>query len=204
MSRRIGIFGGTFDPPHVGHLAAAINVRDALELDDVLMVVAHAPWQKIGTRRITPSPIRLAMMQAALREVPRVTASSIEIDRGGDSYTADTLAELRQAEPDAEYFIVVGTDVVSRLETWNRYEELQADATLAIVERPGSIGEEPARGWSSVRVDAPYVDLSSSQLRSHMQAGRSLRFLVPDDALALWEEWWDANGDDGRDDPEVP
>jgi len=191
MTRRVGIFGGTFDPPHVGHLAAAINVRDALELDDVLMVVAHVPWQKIGTRRITPSPVRLAMMRAAVAEIPRITASSIEIDRGGESYTADTLAELRAAEPDAEFFIVVGTDVVGRLETWNRYEELQQGATLAIVERPGSVGTEPAAGWSSVRVEAPYVDLSSSQLRSHMQAGRSLQFLVPDAALDQWTQWWD-------------
>src|SRR5205823_2687872 len=93
-TERCGIFGGTFDPPHVGHLVAAVNVRHALRLDRILLVVANHPWQKVGTRDISPAADRLAMVEAAVREVDGLEASAIEIERGGTSYTADTLASL--------------------------------------------------------------------------------------------------------------
>jgi len=190
MNQRVGVFGGTFDPIHVGHLAAAVNTRDALDLDVVLLVVAHVPWQKVGSRDITPSDVRLRMVEAAVANVGSLEASAIEIERGGDSYTADTLAEVHRQYPGAEVFLVIGTDAVGGLETWSRPDEVRDLATLAVVERPGSVGQEPPAGWNSVRVPAPYVDLSSTQLRAHLRAGRSLQFLVPDAARAIWETWW--------------
>jgi len=190
MNQRVGVFGGTFDPIHVGHLAAAVNTRDILELDVVLLVVAHVPWQKIGSREITPSEVRLRMVEAAVASVENLEASAIEIERGGDSYTADTLATVHEQYPGAEVFLVIGTDAVAGLTTWSRPDQVRQLAKLAIVERPGSIGQEPPPGWRSVRVEAPYVDLSSTQLRAHLRAGRSLQFLVPDTARAIWEKWW--------------
>ena len=100
------MFGGTFDPPHVGHLVAAIDARQALELDIVLLVVANAPWQKIGSRQVSPAADRLAMVRAAVADAPGLEVSDIEIARGGLSYTADTLEALRGQEPGAELFLL--------------------------------------------------------------------------------------------------
>ncbi len=99
-SRQIGVFGGTFDPPHVGHLAIALEVRHALALDEVWFVVAGDPWQKSGERSITPASIRLAMVEAAIAGADGVQVSTLEIDRDGPSYMADTLTGLTAAHPD--------------------------------------------------------------------------------------------------------
>lgn len=111
MSERVGVFGGTFDPIHIGHLVAAVNVRHALALDRVLLVVANEPWQKAGTRAITVAADRLAMVEAAVAGVAGREASALEIERGGPSYTADTVAEIEARNPGAELFVIVGTDV---------------------------------------------------------------------------------------------
>ena len=94
---RIGLFGGTFDPPHVGHLVTAVNVRHALQLDVVVLMVANVPWQKESSRRITPAEDRFALVQAAVADVPGLAAGRTEIDLGGPSYTVDTLAILGKA-----------------------------------------------------------------------------------------------------------
>src|SRR3954471_23370987 len=98
VPERLGVFGGRFDPIHVGHLVTAVNVRHSLSLDRVLLVVAHDPWQKAGTV-VTPAADRLAMVAAAVVDVPGLEASDIELRRGDQSYTADTLAELRSIHP---------------------------------------------------------------------------------------------------------
>ena len=101
--RRIGVFGGTFDPPHVGHLVVAVNVRHALALDVVLLVVANDPWQKSGTRRVSPAADRLAMVEAAVGEVDGLEASDLEMARGGTSYTAANIdAALAGGLPSAK------------------------------------------------------------------------------------------------------
>src|SRR3954453_22414391 len=107
-SERLGIFGGTFDPPHVGHLVAAINVRHALALDRVLLTVAHRPWQKVGARPLSPAADRLAMVAATVAQIDGLEASDLELRRGGDSFTADTVAELVAADPTAELYVIVG------------------------------------------------------------------------------------------------
>src|SRR5882672_3087638 len=95
MGERLGIFGGTFDPPHVGHLVLAVNARYALHLDRLLLMVAHDPWQKSQTRALSSAADRLAMVEAAVADVDGLEASALEIERGGTSFTADTLATLR-------------------------------------------------------------------------------------------------------------
>src|SRR3954447_23339191 len=103
---RIGVFGGTFDPPHVGHLVTAVNVRHALSLDRVILMVANVPWQKVGHRDITPAGDRLAMVEAAVHEVDYLEAGDHEIATGGHSFTADTLAWLSVQNPSARLFTI--------------------------------------------------------------------------------------------------
>ena len=121
--QRIGIFGGTFDPPHVGHIVAALTVRHELALDRVLLVVANVPWQKVGQRPITASEHRLGMVRQSVAGLVGLEASAIEVERGGESYTADTLEEL--AAPDRELFLVLGSDAALKLPTWQRTAPIQ-------------------------------------------------------------------------------
>lgn len=186
-SQRIGVFGGTFDPVHVGHLVAAVNARHTLQLDRVVLMVANVPWQKAGMRQVTPADDRYAMVAAAVSGVPGLEASRLEIDRGGPSYTADTVAALRLAHPGAELFVIVGWDVSSELASWERFEEVRDLATLVVVNRPGA----PApvglvqEGWSLVEVAVPNLEISSTDLRARAATGRPLDYLVPEAAVRV-------------------
>lgn len=178
--RRIGVLGGTFDPPHIGHLLVAVNVRFALSLDEIRLVVANHPWQKADDRAISPAVDRLAMTTAAVEGLDGVTVSAIEIERGGPSYSVDTLEEFRSREPEAELFLVVGADAAGQLETWHRYEEIPSLATVVVVDRPGLTGGVPPSGWPTVHVEVPRVEISSTDLRARVTDGRPLRFLMPE------------------------
>ena len=127
---RLGIFGGTFDPPHVGHLVTAVNARHELGLDRVLLVVSNVPWQKVGTREISPAEARLAMVDVAVADVEGLEASRLELDAGGPSYTADTLATLLAEDPQRELFVILGEDAAAGLLTWERWEEVRDLATF--------------------------------------------------------------------------
>lgn len=181
---RIGVFGGTFDPPHIGHLVTAINVRHELALDVVLLVVAGMPWQKEGSRVITPATDRLAMVAAAVEGIDGVEASAIEIERGGPSYTADTIASLRQRHTGAELYTVVGADAAAGITTWERYTEVLAGSRMVVVDRPGSESTLPAvTEW--IRVEVPHLEVSSTDLRARFGDGRPLDFLVPPAVLQV-------------------
>jgi nicotinate-nucleotide adenylyltransferase len=185
---RLALLGGTFDPPHVGHVATAAIVRHALALDEVWLVVANRPWQKTGTRAVTPVADRLAMTEAAVAGLDGVSASRIEIDRGGDSYTADTLAELRAEQPGRHLFVVVGADAAAGLPTWERADEVRRGATTVLVDRPGvPIPGLPA-GWSFVRVEIPRIDVSSTDLRRRVGRGEPIDGLVPPAVRAAIDE----------------
>ena len=185
MSERLGIFGGTFDPPHVGHLVTAVNVRHELALDRVLLVVNDQPWQKIGTRDISPAEDRFAMVAAAVGTVEGIEASRVEIDRGGLSFTADTLRELRADDPDRELFVVLGSDAAGGLPSWERAEEVRELATVVVVERPGAREAEPPTGWSWRRVEVPRLEVSSTDLRARVADGRPLDYLLTPEVIAV-------------------
>jgi nicotinate-nucleotide adenylyltransferase len=184
--QRIGIFGGTFDPIHVGHLVAAVNVHYALRLDRLLLVVANEPWQKEGMRSISPAEDRYQMVAAALGDSPGTAgleASRIEIDRGGPSYTADTVEEVARAYPEASIFCVVGADVADVLDTWERADVIARLATLVVVNRPGSVRTAPLTGWRVEEVEVPALEVSSTDLRARAVDGRPLDYLVPEGAV---------------------
>jgi len=184
---RIGLFGGTFDPPHVGHMVTAVNVMHALDLDRVILMVANVPWQKQGLRQITPSPDRLAMVEAAVRGVPGLVAGRTEIDRGGPSYTADTLQALAEEYPGAEFFTIVGDDAAAGLPTWERFEDVLDRSRIVVVDRPGAPVTLPA-GIEWTRVEVPHLEVSSTDLRSRFVDGRPLDYLVTPPVLEVIRE----------------
>jgi nicotinate-nucleotide adenylyltransferase len=177
------VLGGTFDPVHVGHLVAAVNVRHAMRLDRVLLVVANEPWQKVGTHSMAAAEDRYAVVEAAAEGLDGVEPSRLEIDRGGPSYTADTLEELSEQDPGAELFLIVGSDVVGDLHTWKRVEDVARLATLVAVARPGTNVELPPPPWRSKVVDIPGLDVSSSEIRARVEDGRPIDVLVPPPAV---------------------
>ena len=181
---RIGVFGGTFDPPHVGHLVTAVNVRHALDLDLLILMVANIPWQKLGTRTITPAADRLAMVEAAVEQVPQLIAGGHEIRSGGHSYTADTLAALADEYPGAELFTIVGDDAASGIHSWQRAREVIERSRLVVVDRPGEpVQLDPGIDW--IRVEVPRLEVSSTDLRERWADGRPLDYLITDDVMAV-------------------
>ena len=187
MSERLGIFGGTFDPPHVGHLVTAVNVRHELGLDRVLLVVSGRPWQKLGTRPISDAEDRLAMVEAAVGDVEGLEASRLEIERPGMSYTADTLAELAKATPAPELFVILGADAAAGIMTWERVEDVRERATVVVVDRPGVRGVDPPPGWSWAHVEVPRLEVSSTDLRARVLDGRPLDYLLTPQVIACIE-----------------
>lgn len=181
--RRVGVFGGTFDPIHVGHLVAAVNARHELHLDRVILMVANIPWQKAGRRVVAPAEDRFAMVEAAVGEVAGLEAGRLEIDRGGESFTADTMVELRRRGPDDELFLIVGWDVAAELETWDRWEEVRELAGLVVVNRPGIGRPGGLDGWRVHEVTVPALEISSTDLRARAAEGRPLDYLVPQAAV---------------------
>lgn len=179
---RIGVFGGTFDPPHVGHLVTAVNVRHALSLDVVILMVNNVPWQKVATRTITPPADRLAMVVAAVEHVAGLVAGDHEILAGGASYTAETLATLAREHPASELFTIVGDDAAAGIRTWERAEEVIERSRLVVVDRPGEPVELDADiEW--IRVEVPRLEVSSTDLRARWVDGRPLAYLVTDEVL---------------------
>lgn len=177
-TERLGIFGGTFDPPHIGHLVSAVNVRHELGLDRVLLVVNNVPWQKVGSREISPADARFDMVCAAVADVEGLEPSRVEIDAGGMSYTADTLAALLEEDPSRELFVVLGADAAAGIETWERAEEVRDQATVVVVERPGAHPATAPAGWRWVEVEVPHLEVSSTDLRRRVADGRPLDYLV--------------------------
>ncbi len=189
-SRRIGILGGTFDPPHLGHLLIAETARVALGLESVLFIPAGEPWLKSG-QRITPAAHRLRMVQLAVADNPDFCVCDCEVLRSGASYTVDTLRELRGAYPDsAEWYFIVGSDVLDQFHLWKEPEGILELCRLAVVERPGgpddgvaALAERFPDAVASgvvVSVAGPRVDFSASELRSILAEGLSVRYRVPD------------------------
>ena len=178
--KRLGLFGGTFDPVHIGHLVLASAAHHQLHLDRTLLVVAGEPWQKQG-RVIAAAEDRFAMVADAVADYPELAQqlepSRVEIDRGGPTYTIDTVEHLADAQTDV--FLILGSDVAARLDTWHRADDLRAAVTVAVVGRSPSEAASVPGGWRSVTVTMPHLEVSSTDLRSRLEAGEPIDVLVP-------------------------
>ena len=183
---RIGIYGGTFNPPHVGHLICAQEALIALELDRVTFIPAGTPPHK----EVPEDPgaeHRLNMCAAAVADDERFEVSDLEVVRGGTSYTVDTLEELRSSTPDNELFLILGGDIAAGLPRWHQPERVLSLATPALAGRRGTPSAEVEAAMASlpggeraVCFDMPTVAISSTLIRDRAAAGESIRYLVPD------------------------
>ena len=174
--RRLGILGGTFDPPHAGHLAAALAVQTQVALDELVLMVANEPWQKVGDRQVTPARVRFEMTEALVDGISGLRADDREIRRGGPTFTVDTLEEILAEQPDTEIFLVVGADTANRLETWHRASDVVKLSTIVIVNRDDSTNAASGflRDARVVNVTMNAVDVSSSAIRKSVAHGESI------------------------------
>jgi len=177
--KRIGLFGGTFDPVHLAHVALARVALDQLQLDEVRWVPAGRPWQK--ARLLTPAVHRAAMIELAIAGEPRFTLDRCEIERSGASYTHDTVHEFQAADPGHEWFLIIGQDQYAGLHTWLGWRKLLDRVTLAVANRPGA----PLQASPEVErvahqaVALPMMDISSTHIRAQAAAGQRIDALVP-------------------------
>lgn len=191
---RLGILGGTFDPPHIGHMLMAQSALERFDLDQVIFVPAGVPPHK---RRldISDADHRLGMVAAATRQHPAFSVDPLELRRQGCSYTIDTIHILRQRNPDSEFFFLIGADSLRDLHSWKRIDELLRLCRFITFVRPGEsmqsieegVARLPARWRDALLADLTpgrEVNVSSTEIRQRVASGLSIRYLVPDDVLA--------------------
>lgn len=178
---RLGVMGGTFDPIHHGHLVAASEVASVFDLDEVVFVPTGQPWQKIGDRRVSDAEHRYLMTVIATASNPRFTVSRIDIDRGGATYTFDTLNELRQLRSDADLFFITGADAISQMMTWHNAHKLWDLASFVGVTRPGHELDPPrGEGRQITTLEIPAMAISSTDIRRRAAESVPIWYLVPD------------------------
>ena len=175
---RLGVLGGSFNPPHIGHLLIASDAYDSLNLDRLLIVPAFANPLK-GVDESAPGPQdRLAMVRLAFRDDPRFEVSSVEIDRGGLSYTVDTLETLTGMHPGAELVLLIGIDSLRTMDGWKRPERVRELARLAALARRDDAGDDGLLPDGARVVTTRRVDVSSTEIRARLAAGQSIKGFV--------------------------
>lgn len=185
---RLGVFGGTFDPPHAGHLVVAQDVVEALSLDRLLFVPSAIPPHR-STTASAPAELRLAMTEAAVEGEDRFRVSDVEFKREGPSYTVDTLRELTRLHADAELYFLMGADQFARFDTWKEPAEVAQLARIVVMERRGELEERaPLSGIDFETVPVLRIDLSSTDVRARVKAGRSIRYRVPEGVRRIIED----------------
>jgi nicotinate-nucleotide adenylyltransferase len=178
---RLGIFGGSFDPPHLGHLLAVIDAAETLRLDEVRFVPAAVQPFKVGRSTATPAQ-RLAMTQRLVAGVPGFVADGTEIERSGLSFTVDTLAAMAAASPTAERFLLLGADAFALFDQWRDPQRILSLASIAVLVRGGDeMPDVGGREGAGVQLlETRRVDISSTELRARVADGRTIRGFVPD------------------------
>ena len=171
---RLGIFGGTFNPIHLGHLLLAETAREELALDRVLLIPTQQPPHK-SARNLLAGTLRLKLVQLAIRDHPGFAASDIELQRYGPSYSIDTVKILRARLPEAKLFLLIGEDMLSV--RWLAWNQLKRVCTIVVAHRPGLTISRREVGLK--RLTMPRMEISSSDIRARVRAGRSIRYLVP-------------------------
>jgi nicotinate-nucleotide adenylyltransferase len=172
MTKRIGIFGGTFDPIHGGHLILARDAVEQLQLDELLFIPAAISPHKL-TQRPAAADIRVEMLRAAIEGEPRFCLDTLELERPAPSYTFDTMEALRAREPKTQFVYLIGEDNVAKLATWHRFDELSKMVQFAVLDRTGL---KTAHPYPTVH---RHIDISATDVRNRVARGESIRYLVP-------------------------
>lgn len=177
--KRIGLFGGSFDPVHIAHVALARVALEQLALDEVRWIPAGRPWQK--ARNLAPAADRAAMVELAIADEPRFVLDRCEIMRSGASYTFDTVRELQAGQAAAQWFLIIGQDQYASLHTWLGWQKLLERVTLAVANRPGLLPQASpeVQRVAHQTVGLPMMDISSTDIRARVAAGLSITSLVP-------------------------
>jgi nicotinate-nucleotide adenylyltransferase len=178
MSKRIGIFGGTFDPPHIGHLIVANEVLNHLKLHEVRFMPNHTPPHKEKANGVTNEQ-RVQMVQLAIKHHPQFSLELLEIERGGKSYTYDTIVQLKEREPENDFYFIIGGDSVEHLTQWHRIEELVSLVQFVGVNRPNYSSSRCP--YPLITIEIPEIGISSSEIRNRLRHGQTVKYFLPDE-----------------------
>ena len=174
--KKVCIFGGTFNPPHIGHLIMANEVYHALDFDEIRFMPNAQPPHKEATHLATGEQ-RLQMLKLAVEPFSYFTVEPIEIERGGLSYSFDTMMELQKQEPQTQFSFLIGADMIAYLDKWHKIDELVKHIQLIGVRRPGY---DEKSAYPVTIIDAPLIDLSSTMLRNRLKIGKNVSLLIPE------------------------
>lgn len=191
MSKKVGIMGGTFDPIHYGHLLLAQSALETFELDEILFVPSGTPWLKESTK-VLPKNKRVSMTGMAIESNPDFALSTIEIDREGNSYSYETIEELKSHNPGVEYYFIMGADSLLEIEKWKYPDRLMKECTLLVAVRDDCDKEGLEKQIAYLKskyeaniciLNAKRVDISSTQIREYVAEGKSVRYMLPDSVI---------------------
>lgn len=182
--RKIGILGGTFDPPHHGHLLIANEALHGLALDEIWFLPNQEPPHKKKSAQIKNED-RVEMLKLALQDVPNFKIEKIELERTGPSYTYDTMRQLTELHQDAKFYFIIGADMIEYLPKWHKIDELLEFVTFIGVNRPTYSTES---SYPLIHLDVPDFEVSSSLIRGRIMEGKTIRYLLPDPVIAYLKE----------------
>jgi nicotinate-nucleotide adenylyltransferase len=183
--KRMGMFGGSFDPPHTAHIALATHAIEQFDLAELRIIPTGDAWHK--ARTLTPSPHRLAMTRLAFADMPQATVDAREIDRQGATYTVETLEELKAEQPEADLYLFIGADQANAFKKWHRWQDILGLATVVVADRLQSGQGSMASQWHNAvspdvqRLDMPSLNVSATEIRAHVAQGPH-----PAAAMSAW------------------
>lgn len=196
QNKKIGIMGGTFDPIHYGHLLLAQNALTSFDLDEILFIPSGTPWLKESTK-VLPKNKRVSMTGIAIEENPQFALSTIEIDRDGNSYSYETVEELKKSNPDVDYYFIMGADSLLQIESWKCPDRLMKECTLLVAvrndcDREGlekQISYLKGKYETDIRIlETARIDISSTIIRDMIAEGKSVRYMLPDNVIEFIEK----------------
>ena len=186
--KKVGIIGGTFNPIHIGHLIMAERAYEEFELDEILFIPAGISYFKDQSTRLDKKT-RIALTGEAIGDNPHFALSTIECDRAGNSYTYETLEELKSKNPDTQYYLIIGADSLVQMELWQKPENILRDAIILVAKRQGPTTQEFLDKMEDIKtkynadirvIPCTYIDISSTEIRERVKSGKSIRYLVPE------------------------
>ena len=185
----IGLFGGSFNPPHVAHQIVAEVVRDQFDLDAVWWIPNATPPHK-DARELAPAEVRLQMTRLAVENHPGFRVENLELERAGISYTVDTVRELQDRHPSTEFALIIGSDSLDQFASWHEPDEIARRVPLIVYKRPGGLDDvaEPRFANRVHYAAAPVMEVSGTEIRARCRRGRTIRYLVPEPVRAVIEE----------------